>query len=249
MNHDEASDEDYDQFYEAVTSLSRQFSYALLRKSGQLWKGLTENEVKALDPDEIGDPDKWQPRDPQQLLEIFCRVKERLEKENEQLPVDHFLWYIDEEGERCNGSTQITLPPGGIELKLPHDPIVKLDGGHQDVNHRWELRKYDVHIDANLLAQSNREMEREIENYCKENGIDRLNGTFSVAFSGTSRIDPLVEVPVEWIPVQPVLDVLGYRVEVESVDALSTFQADLDTAMICCKQAIRVTSPLYWLMQ
>lgn len=249
LNPAESSDEDYDLFYTGINSLSRQFSYALFREDGLLQKGLVENEVEALNPDSIDNPEHWRPRNPQQLLEIFCRVKEQLEQDNEQMPVDHFLWYVDEQGKRCNGSTQITLPFGGIELKLLHSPIVKLDGGHHGSNHRWELRQYDVHVDADLLAQFNFEMERMVENYRLENGIESLDSTFSISFPGISAIDPLVAVPTGWIPVQPVLEVLGYQVEVQSVDALSSFQPDLDTAIRCCEQAICVSTPFYWLIQ
>ncbi|MBD2258294.1 hypothetical protein [Pseudanabaena sp. FACHB-2040] len=144
---------------------------------------------------------------------------------------------------------QITLPFEGIELKLPHSPIVKLDGGHHNPNHRWELRQYDVHIDADLLTQFNLEGQRKVENYRMKNGIESLDSTFSISLPSVSAIDPLVEIPTEWIPVQPILEVLGYRVEVQSVNALSSFQPDLDTAIRCCEQAIRLNTPFYWLIQ
>ena len=249
LNPAESSSEDSAGFNTGIHSLSRQFSYALFREDGLLQKGLVENELEALNPDSIDDPEHWQSRNPQQLLEIFCKVKGRLEQEQELIPVDHFLWYVDEQGKRWNGSTQITLPFGGVELKLPHNPIVKLDGGHHDPNHRWELRQYDVHIDADLLAQLNLEMERAVENCRLENGIESLDSTFSISSPGVSAIDPLVKVPTGWIPVQPVLEVLGYRVEVQSEDALSSFQADLDTAIRYCEQAIRMNAPFYWLIQ
>lgn len=225
LNLVEPPDEDYDEFYAGVNSLSRQFSYALFR-DGLLQKGLDENEVEAFSPDGIDDPEQWQPRDPQQLLEIFRKVKERLGEENEQMPVDHFLWYVDEQGRRCGGSTQITLPYGGIEMKVPHPPMVKLDGGHHDLDHRWELRQYDVHIDPELLAQSK-----------------------GFSFLGFPGINPIVEVPMEWIPVRPVLEVLSYRVEVESINSLSSFQPDLDLAIHCCEEAIRLNTSFYWLME
>lgn len=178
LNPVESSDEDYDLFNAGINSLSRQFSYGLLSEDGLFQKGLVESEVEALNPDSIDDPEHWRSRNPQQLLEIFRRVKERLEQENELMPVDHFLWYVDEKGERCNGSTTITLPFGGTELKLPHSPMVKLDGGHHDPNHRWELRQYDLRIDADLLAQFNLEIERKVENYRIENNIESPDSTW-----------------------------------------------------------------------
>ncbi|MEO0456595.1 MAG: hypothetical protein AAF152_08430 [Cyanobacteria bacterium P01_A01_bin.114] len=245
LNPLESSDEDYELFYAGINSLSRQFSYALAKEGGLLQKGLVENEIEALNSDDIDSPDHWRPRNPRQLMRIFCRAKERLKQENEQMPVDHFLWYVDEQGKRLNGSTQITLPFVGIELKLPHGSIVKLDGGHHNPNHRWELRKYDVHIDADLLAQFHLEIDR----YRVENDIELHEGAFSISMPGVSAIDPLVEVPIEWIPVQPVLEVLGYRVEVQSVDALSSFEPELDRAICCCEQAIRMNVHLYWLRE
>lgn len=237
---DDENEDEYDLFYDGITSLSRQFSYALLRDYGQFRMWLSDHEVKALAPDSLDDPDCWQPRAPQQILEILCRLRKRLERENEQIPMDHFLWYIDEQGRRGNGSTRITLPFGGIQLKVPHDPIVKLDGGHHDPDHRWDLRKYDVRVDANLLAQLN----------CESEGIsikDGNNVQISTYYSYVSRIDPLVEEFVGWIPVQPVIEILSYRIEVESVTALTMFEPELDRAIEYCEQAICTGSPIYWL--
>ena len=143
---------------ERIVSLSRHFTYELLHDGGQLWKYLTPEEVNLLTPDYIGEPVRWQPRDPEQLLITVCKVQELLREENGQLPLNHFLWFVDNDNKRQNGSTEITLPFGGIELKVPHDPIVKLDGGHHDPEHRHELRRYKMHIDLELLAQFNCEM-------------------------------------------------------------------------------------------
>ncbi|MBW4622181.1 MAG: hypothetical protein KME17_22860 [Cyanosarcina radialis HA8281-LM2] len=249
QSHEASDDENEDLFYEGFTSLSRQFSYGLLRDDGEFYKDLTKDELEALEPDDIECPERWQARNPQRLLEILCAVRERLERENEQMPVAHFLWYIDETGRRWNGSTQITLPFGGIELKVPHNPIVKLDGGHNNPDRRWDLCQYDVRVDANLLAQYNRELQDYCTKYAAELGIDPLNTAFSICGGSFSQIEPLVEEPVGWIPVQSVLDVLGYRVEVESEDALATFQPDLKAAIECCEQAILTGTPIYWLME
>lgn len=246
----EISEEDRD-FSAEITSLSSHFSYELFYENGLLQRGLSQDEVKALEPDSRGfdNPAQWRPRNPQQLLEIFSRLKNRLAQENEQMPVDHFLWYIDREGGRWNGSTQITLPFGGIELRVPHNSMVKLEGGHRDPNHRWELRQYDVHVDADLLAQYLRETEREIESYRMQSGSKFANDGSAEAFAFvTSANLPLVEVPIRWIPVQPVLDVVGYRIEVQSIDALSSFQSDLDATIRCCEQATQMNAPLYWLI-
>lgn len=246
-DEDDEDEDEYDLFYEGITSLSRHFSYALLRDHGQFRKWLSDHEVQALEPNSLDDPDRWQPRDPQQILEILCRLRKRLERENEQMPVDHFLWYVDEQGRRWKGATQITLPFGGIQLKVPNDPIVKLDGGHHDPDHRWELRKYDVRVDANLLAQLNRESE-DIRTKHGDN-VQIANDAYVSRISYVSRIDPLVNEPVGWIPVQPVIEVLGYRVEVKSENALARFQPDLNSAIECCEQAICTGSPIYWLME
>ncbi|MGD1855159.1 MAG: hypothetical protein ACFB2W_13015 [Leptolyngbyaceae cyanobacterium] len=245
----DSADEDYELFNTSINSLSRQFSYALSKRNELLQSFFEEKEAEALNADDIEYPNHWQPRNPQQLLEIFCKVKEQLEQENGQMPVNHFLWYLDEQGNRYNGSTKITLPFQGIELKLPHDPIVKLDGGHHDPEHRWELRMYDVHIDADLLTQFQLEIERKMERYHMENDIEPSDDTLPMAFQGGSAIDPLVEVPVKWIPVQPILEVLGCQIEVQSIDSLAALQPDLDTAIYCCEQAIRLNAPLYWLKE
>jgi hypothetical protein len=256
LNSVESSEEEHELFYQRTIGLSRHFSYALFNDDGELRRWLTKKESNVIFANSMDDPDSWEPSDPQQLRKIFCKIKKRLKQESEKMPVDHFLWYIDETGERWNGSTQITLPFGGITLELPQDPIVKLDGSHNDPDHRWELRQYEVRIDPDLLAQYKYHTAHEVEKYFAENSAELLNSDFdsvdnitSIAFIGTtSPIDPLVKVPIEWIPVEPVPEVLGHRVEVESIDALSLFQADLDTAIECCEEAIRLDSPFYWLI-
>lgn len=252
---DQDSEED-DLFDDNVFSLGRLFSYALLREDGQLWKGLAKDEIEALQTDSIDDPEHWQPRNAQQLLEIFRQVKERLERENEQMPVDHLLWYVDEEGNRFNGSTKLTLPWGGIQLLAPPNPFVRLDGDRHDPEHRWELCQYNLRIDADLLDQSNRATMRNIENFLKEKGINSLDNissigseTVSISFETVSQIDSIVAEPAGWIPVQPVLDMLGWRVEVKSKDALDSFLPDLNLAIECYEEAISENTPFYWLVQ
>jgi hypothetical protein len=240
---DRTPEDDCEAFDQGLTSLDRHFSYELLRDYGQLRKHLTPEEVEALEPDHIDSPDRWQARDPDRLLAILRGVRERLDRENDLLPLDHFLWFVDEEGKRWNGSTQITLPFGGIELKVPHGPIVKLDGGHRDPKHRNELREYEVRVDPDLLAQFN----REVEQYEMEHSLEGESFTFFGPFG--PRTEPLVEKPKGWVPVQPVLDVLGCRVEVETVDAQSALRPDLDRAIERIEQAKQSGSPLYWLMQ
>lgn len=229
--------------HKSATSLSRHFSYQLLRDYGELRKWLTEREVEDLQPNSVDDIDHCPSRDPRYFLEILFRVRERLEQESEQMPVDHFLWFVDEKGKRWNGSTTIRLPFGGIELKVPHSPMVKLDGGHHNPEHRNELCHYNLRVDPDLLAQLMREWEKIRVEHGFADGVYAAGGSFG------PRTNPLVEEYIGWIPAQPILNVLGYQVEVQSVDALSSLRPDLDEAIECCEQAIHAGQPLYWLSE
>lgn len=228
---------------EDVTWLSRGFSYELLRDEGCLRAFIAEDEVRRLSPDSIDEPAGWRERDPGQIGGILARVLARLREENEHLPVHHFLWFVDEEGRRWGGGTQITIPFGGIELAYPHDPIVKLDGGHGDPRHRLELRRYRVRVDPVKLEQFNAEVLRRAPELGLQDGEYTAYGPF-----GSPSVDPLVEEPEGWVPAGPVLDVLGERVEVQSEDALAMLEPDLAEAIACCERARAEKLPLFWLM-
>ena len=49
------------------------------------------------------------------------------------------------------------------------------------------------------------------------------------------------------MPVEPVLNILGHRIEVTSMDALASYEPDLTAAIDCCMQARREGLPLFWL--
>jgi hypothetical protein len=223
---------------ERVTWLSRHFSYELLRPSGCLRAFITEPEARLLGTDAVDDPSTWEARDPAAIRAILERVRDRLHEENERLPVHHFLWFVDEDGERCGGGTQITIPFGGIELKYPHDPIVKLDGGHGDIHHRQELKTFRVRVDPVKLE----EIKAQALGRVAELGLE---GEVSVSMYNPPN--PLVDEPDGWIPAAPVLDILGHRVEVQSEDALAMLEPDLAEAIACCDRAKSEGLPLFWL--
>jgi hypothetical protein len=144
-----ATERDFDK----VTWLGRHFSYALLRDDGCLREFITEQEADFLGPDPLDEPEVWEERDAGAISKILQRVREMLREANDRLPVLHFLWLVDEAGGRWNGWPQITIPFGGIDLVYPHEPIVKLDAAHGDVNHCRELKRYRVRIDQVKLEQ------------------------------------------------------------------------------------------------
>lgn len=130
---------------------------------------------------------------------------------------------------RSRGHGQITIPFGGIELVYPHDPIVKLDGGHGDPLHRLELQTFRVRIDPVRLGRYTEQLLRRVAEQGLTAGTYVIDGP-----PGGPVIDPLVEEPDGWIPAEPVLDVLGHRVEVRSQDAVAMLEPDLAEAIACC---------------
>jgi hypothetical protein len=140
---------------------------------------------------------------------------------------------VDEDGKRWGGSTQTTIPFGGIEYAYPHGQIIKLDGGHGDLEHRNELKRFNVRIDPNLLERFQAQMQRHAERLgIKEGESFTVYGGF-----GEPMIDPMVEEPDGWIPAGPVLHILGDRIEVQSEDALAMLGPDLDQAIEFCDRA------------
>lgn len=224
---DSASEEDYELAHQEIISLSRSFSYELFRDDGPLRKCLTDSDIALLDLYDIEDSAGWQCQDPESLLAFFYKLKERLTQENAQMPVDHFLFLVDETGKHWGGATIITLPFNDVELKAPHEPMMKLDGGHRNLAHRSELRMYDVRIDPELLTQHDHEMKKLLN---KQNITDSQNGL--IVYGNSVKTNPIVEEPTGWFPVKPVLNVLGCRVDVASTDALSSLGSDLSTKLL-----------------
>jgi hypothetical protein len=150
---------------------------------------------------------------------------------------------MDEQGKRWGGSTQMTIPFGGFEMVYPHDPLIKLDGGHGDTHHRNELMRHKVRVDPVKLEQFHAEVQRHTEKLgIKEGESYTLFGAF-----GEPQIDPLVEELDGWIPVEPVLIILGERIEVQSEDALAMLRPDLEKAIEFCDRARAEDRPLFWL--
>ena len=239
-----AEDEDYEIAERELIQLSQPFSCALF-DDDRLQQWLTEDDIELLVLNNIDNPTCWRRQDPEYILSIFRKVRAGLIQNNSQMPVDHFLFFIDESGRRYRGgSTSITLPFGGIELKVPHGPIMRLDGGHKDLLHRNELRMYSVHIDPKLLAQHNCATSLQIQKH--KQSIQKEVIPYATS---NQRINPLVEEPIGWLPVEPTLCVLDYKIKVSSVDAQSLFGPDLDIATRYCKQLIRVGSPIYLLRE
>jgi hypothetical protein len=222
-----------------VTWLSG-ITYDLLERHGCLRAFITEQDVGRLATDWLDSPETWVDRDPDEIREILERVHMRLRAENERLPINHFLSFVDEEGNHWNASTQITIPFGGIELTYPHEPIIKLDGSHGEIDHRHELRLYRVRVDPVKLEAFMARILGRVE----ESGLEG-NVTLEGPLSGYGD-DPLVEDPDGWVPVEPVLSILGQRIEVKSMDALATYGPDLTAAIDCCMQAKREGLPLFW---
>jgi len=237
------TEDDYESAAKNLVQLSRSFSYAFY-EGGEFYEWLTQTDVDRFEANSIDDPPaKWKCHDPAGVLETLLRVRETLAVKSAQLPVDHFLFFVDETGRRMTGSTQITIPWGGIALKVPHGPMVKLDGGHHDLSHRDELRVYDVRIDPALLAKRNREIEEQL----KGDSLNHQQGVAAYRFSGRLT-NPIVEEPAGWMPAFPVLDILDCRVEVKSVDAQSSFQPDFDVAIEYCERRVRMGESLYFLI-
>ncbi|MEM6782418.1 MAG: hypothetical protein AAF624_01600 [Bacteroidota bacterium] len=233
-----------DAYYEGLTSLSRGFSSAFYNV---LQSALTDEEADLVHHDSIETPDAWTPRDANRLLYLLQKVRAWLIENKEQIPIKHFIWYVDENGKRRNGRLFITLPFGQIGFQIPHDPIVRLVGLHDDLDHRWALRKYDIRIDPDLLDQYNREWQALLEKHGRE-GPD---GTFRIGFLGTSGMpkQPFIEEPAGWLPVEPVMDVLGFRIEVDSVEEHLHWLPELGKAIERCEREAQLGSPVYWLSE
>jgi hypothetical protein len=226
---------------EKVTWISG-FSHELLEEDGCLRAFITEQDVERLGMDRLDSPETWVDRDADAIREILERVYRRLRAENERLPIHRYLWFVDENGKRWGGGTQITVPFGGIELTYPHDPIIKLDGYHGEIDHRHELRRYHVRVDPVKLEAFMARILGRVE----ESGLEG-NVTLEGPLSGYGD-DPLVEEPDGWVPVEPVLTILGQRLEVTSMDALACYGPHLTDAIDYCMQAKSEGLPLYWLM-
>jgi hypothetical protein len=217
------------------------FSYELLEEDGCLRAFITEQDVERLGTDRFDSPETWVDRDADAIREILERVYRRLRAENERLPIHHYLWFVDENGKQWGGGTQITVPFGGIELTYPHDPIIKLDGYHGEIDHRHDLRRYRVRVDPAKLE----EFMARILGRVEESGLEG-DVTLEGPLSGYGD-DPLVEDPDGWVPVEPVLSILGQCIEVKSMDALATYGPDLTAAIDYCMRAKSEGLPLYWL--
>jgi hypothetical protein len=227
---------------EGVTWLDRHFSYELLQ-DGCLQAFLTGEEVEILARGWIDDPDEWIERDPGPIGYILKRVRSLLHERNGQLPIHHFLWFVDKDGKRWGGGTQTTIPFGGIEYTDPHDPMIKLDGGHGDLEHRNELKRFNVRIDPILLDQFQAQMQR----HAQRLGIKEGESFTVYGGLGEPMIDPLIKEEDGWLPVEPVLNILGDRIEVQSEDALAMLGPDLDLAIEFCDRARAEGLPLFWL--
>ncbi len=217
------------------------FSNELLEEDGCLRAFITEQDVGRLGMDRLDSPETWVDRDADAILEILERVLLRLRAENERLPMHHYLWFVDENGKQWGGGTRITVPFAGIELTYPHDPIIKLDGFHGEIDHRHELRRYRVRVDPVKLE----DFMARILTRAEESGLEG-EVTLEGPLFGFGD-DPLVEEPDGWVPVEPVLTILGQRLEVMSMDALALYEPHLVAAINYCMQAKSEGLPLYWL--
>jgi hypothetical protein len=89
----------------------------------------------------------------------------------------------------------MTIPFDGIEMVYPHDPLIKLDGGHGDTHHRNELMRHKVRVDPVKWEQFHTRVQRDTEELgIKEDESYTLFGAF-----GERQIDPLVEELDGWI--------------------------------------------------
>jgi len=184
----------------------------------------------------LDEPDVWIDQSQTDLVDVLRRVRERLHERNERLPVLHFLYPVAEDGNRLSGSTELTVPSGGIELVFPHPPMVRLDGGHCDPLHRNEIKKYRRTIDPAKLEAFRDQIEKL-----------RSGRRGNSAIYTFGPLDLTIEETDGWLPAQTVLNVLGERIEVESKDAIARFENDLATAIEFGEQAKRDGKALYWL--
>jgi hypothetical protein len=206
---------------------------------------LGEDAQVLLRPDSTDEPESWEPRDAGRFSAILGRVRERLAAENGRLPLLQFLWWVDGEGERWGGSTQITLPFDGIELVHPHPPVVKLDGGHGDVSHRGELRVDRVRVDPILLEKFEADWRGQISP--PGLGDDPEGPVLMLPGYPNQAAYPVVSEHEGWLRAEPVMTVLGQRIEVETLDALGRFGPDLNLAIEVCDRARDAGRPLFWL--
>lgn len=224
-----------------IVDLSRHFSYNLLREGGLLYSWLSESDLATLEPDDLENPASWRARNPSSILDILARVHDRLRRENAALPVTHYLWCVDASGKRTGGHSSLTLPPGPHK-KRPKQ--IRLYGNHTDPQHRNDLKTCTIRIDPDHLKSLRTAIRREHPFLYLLSRFTPLDVTITHT---PSVEDPEVEEHSGWIPAEPVLNIMGYRVEVSSEDVFSRLGPDLEIVVARCAQSRDNGQPMYWL--
>jgi hypothetical protein len=180
-----------------VVYLDRPFSYELLKEYGCMRQFLTSDEARMFyrngeDEDAIG-PETWEGGNPADFFDIFSRVREGLHSQNDNLPITHFLSYVNwgeyHDRDPLGGSTVINVPPGPRSYTYPHDPMIKLDGGHENIEHRHEIQRYSIRIDPEKLGPewNKRRQESAL--------IHFIVGEMHVYSGAPREFDPIIEEP------------------------------------------------------
>lgn len=202
-------------------------SHTFTRGLPRLTRFLVNAEQQYLSPVPEEMTQAWAAKDPQQVRKHIEWIYTCLQAEDEQLPPTHFLRYVDEQhGKRR--ATQLYVPPGGIPLQVDHLPILKLEGNHHDPEHRDELQMYSVRITPESLNASRADQER-----------------WQASYGGPP---PWLEEPSGWIAARPIIEVLGYKIQVESLTWLERYEKDLTAFLSFCERAEAAGKPLFLLM-
>ena len=183
------------------------------------------------------DPGEWTGSDPAIVGATLRRLRARLEAENDRLPVLHRLGYADGDGRGEGGWASLHVPPRSlIAGQKPDGPMARLEGCHGDADHRMELQRFRVWIDP---VQSSRHEAREAKRLAKILAkLDiRPGQAYGISMGCVPRF-PLEEEPDGWIPARPVVEVLGRRIKVQSIDKLALIGPDPGTAIACAERAV-----------
>ena len=220
---------------------------ALLSADSEVRPYLAPALVRRLAPDWGNDPASWSARDPAALRADFEAVRASVIDHNDVLPVRYTF-------PLRNGSSVgsgAIVPFREMDYTDPSDRLARLVTEHGDPDHRGDLRVEYLSPHPDARAWVRRYRSRSTWARTRDAVRSRwlfLRGPIPNAMGGEPRPPPphFVEESAEWLPIEPVIEVLGERVEVAREDAVSRYVPSLDLAIGFCEDAARAGRPVFW---
>ena len=204
-------------------------------------KDLFGNSVREADA-----PECLSEADPALVVAVLRKLRMRLEAENERLPVTHLLDYLGGDPHYPGADVELYVPSElEVERERIDGPIVRLDGAHEEADHRMELRRFRAWVDPADRERHEAHLEEILRKHLRQHGI-KPGQDYAIAFTHCPPRLPIREEPDGWLPVKAVVEVLGRRIGVTSMDKLAYLGPDFDRSIECAERAVADGLPFYW---